>query len=206
MIPLMIDLSEKKVVIFGGGNVGTRKARFFAEEADVTIISRSFSPECSELPLKTIELDLSGAKDTDLAGLMKGAFAVIAATPDTALNNRIGTICHEQGILFNNASGESGDLLIPSVIRGERYILAISTTGESPAVSRFLREYIQASLPDIDRMIRIQARLREALQESVPDTDTRKKILWEVLNDPQVWEALRKGEEEGWRMVKERYL
>jgi hypothetical protein len=31
-------------------------------------------------------------------------------------------------------------------------------------------------------------------------------ILWEVLNDEKVWEALRKGEEEGWKMVKERYL
>jgi hypothetical protein len=31
-------------------------------------------------------------------------------------------------------------------------------------------------------------------------------ILWEVLNDPTIWEALGKGEEEGWRMVKERYL
>ena len=44
MIPLMIDLAGKKVVIFGGGEVGARKARFFAPEAEVTVISRSFSP------------------------------------------------------------------------------------------------------------------------------------------------------------------
>jgi precorrin-2 dehydrogenase/sirohydrochlorin ferrochelatase len=206
MIPLMIDLSGKNVVIFGGGTVGTRKARFFAKEADVTIVSRSFSPGCDELPVRTMELDLSGSNDADLAGLITGAFAVIAATPDPDLNNRIGCICRKQGVLFNNASGDSGDVLIPSVIKGEHFILAISTEGESPAISRFLREYIQASLPDIDRMILIQQRLRNALQDRVPDTDTRKKILWEVLNDPLVWDALGKGEEEGWRMVKERYL
>jgi precorrin-2 dehydrogenase/sirohydrochlorin ferrochelatase len=206
MIPLMIDLSGKNVVIFGGGRVGTRKARFFAPEADVTIISRSFLPECDGLPVRTVKLDLSGSTDADLTGFIRGAFAVIAATPDSALNNRIGRISREQCVLFNNASGDSGDVLIPSVIRGEHFILAISTAGESPAISRFLREYIQASLPDIDRMIPVQRRLREALQNRVPDADTRKKILWEVLNDPLVWDALGKGEEEGWRMVKERYL
>jgi precorrin-2 dehydrogenase/sirohydrochlorin ferrochelatase len=206
MIPLMVDLSGKKVLIFGGGTVGARKARFFSPEAEVTVISRSFSPGCNELPVRTMELDLSGATDADLTRLIAGSFMVIAATPDAALNDRIGSSCHARGVLFNNASGETGDVLIPSVIRGKHFLLAISTHGESPAISRFLREYIQSSLPDIDHMIVLQGRLREALQDRVPDLDTRKKILWEVLNDPKVWDALGKGEEDGWRMVKERYL
>jgi precorrin-2 dehydrogenase/sirohydrochlorin ferrochelatase len=206
MIPLMVNLSDKKVLIFGGGTVGARKARFFSPEADVTIISRSFSAVCDELPVRTVERDLSNASDADLAGMIAGAFIAIAATPDAALNDRIGSICHANGVLFNNAYGETGDILIPSVIRGKHFHLAISTSGESPAVSRFLREYIQSSLPDIDRMIVLQGRLRKALQDRLPDSDARKKILWEVLNDPGVWNALGKGEDDGWRMVKERYL
>jgi precorrin-2 dehydrogenase/sirohydrochlorin ferrochelatase len=206
MIPLMVDLSGRRVLIFGGGTVGSRKARFFSPEADVTVISRSFSDECDVLPVRKRELDLSRMADIGIARLIEGTFIVIAATSDEALNDRIGKICREKGILFNNAAGETGDLLIPSVIKGEHYLLAISTKGESPAISRFLREYIQASLPQIDRMVVVQGRLREALQDKVPDTDTRKMILWEVLNDPTVWEALGKGEEEGWRIVKERYL
>jgi precorrin-2 dehydrogenase/sirohydrochlorin ferrochelatase len=206
MIPLMVDLSGRRVLIFGGGTVGSRKARFFSPEADVTVISRSFSSECDELKVRKRELDLSRMADIGIARLIEGTFIVIAATSDEALNDRIGKICREKGILFNNAAGETGDLLIPSVIKGEHYLLAISTKGESPAISRFLREYIQASLPQIDRMVVVQGRLREALQDKVPDTDTRKMILWEVLNDPTVWEALGKGEEEGWRIVKERYL
>jgi len=206
MIPLMVDLSGRRVLIFGGGMVGARKARFFSPEADVTVISRSFSDECDVLPVRKRELDLSRMGDIGIARLVEGSFIVIAATSDEALNDRIGKICREKGILFNNAAGETGDLLVPSVIRGEHYLLAISTAGESPAISRFLREYIQSSLPQIDRMVVVQGRLREALQDKVPDTDTRRMILWEVLNDPTVWEALGKGEEEGWRMVKERYL
>jgi precorrin-2 dehydrogenase/sirohydrochlorin ferrochelatase len=206
MIPLMVDLSGRRVLIFGGGTVGARKARFFSPEADVTVISRSFSDECDVLPVRKRELDLSLMADIGLARLVEGSFIVIAATSDEALNDRIGKICREKGILFNNAAGETGDLLVPSVIKGEHYLLAISTKGESPAISRYLREYIQASLPQIDRMVVLQGRLREALQDKVPDTDTRRMVLWEVLNDPSVWEALGKGEEEGWRMVKERYL
>jgi precorrin-2 dehydrogenase/sirohydrochlorin ferrochelatase len=206
MIPLMIDLSGKKVVIFGGGTVGIRKARFFSPEAEVTVVSRSFSPGCDELGVRRIERDLSTAGDADLGSLLAGAFIAVAATPDTGLNDRLGEICQKLGILFNNASGKNGDILIPSVIRGEHFLIALSTSGASPAVSRFLRESIESSLPDLDRMIALQARLRDALQDSVPDADTRKKILWEVLNDPEVWGALGKGEEEGWRMVMERYF
>ena len=41
--PLFVDFTGKKVVIFGGGAVGERKAAYFAG-ADVTVVSREFSP------------------------------------------------------------------------------------------------------------------------------------------------------------------
>ncbi len=72
-------------------------------------------------------------------------------------------------------------------------------------MARFLREYIQSSLPEVDRMIALQGRLREGLQKRIPDEDTRKMTLWNVLNDTQVWDALKKSDAEGWRLVKERY-
>src|SRR5690606_24963464 len=140
MRPLMIDLTGKKVVIIGGGEVGARKARFFAPAAEVTVISRSFSPHLSGIDVKRIPRDIRDLPDGKIRALLDGAFAVVAATPDPSLNNRIGTLCREKGILFNNASGDTGDLLIPSVIAGDHFLLALSTEGESPAVSRFLRE------------------------------------------------------------------
>ncbi len=206
MRPLMIDLTGKKVVIIGGGEVGARKARFFAPAAEVTVISRSFSPHLSGIDVKRIPRDIRDLPDGKIRALLDGAFAVVAATPDPSLNNRIGTLCREKGILFNNASGDTGDLLIPSVIAGDHFLLALSTEGESPAVSRFLREHLQSTLPELDRMVALQGRLRKYLLDIEPDSRKRKDIVIKVLHDPSVWVALAKSEEGAWQIIEEKYL
>lgn len=206
MIPLMLNGSGRKVVIFGGGDVGARKAGFFSPEAEVTVYSRSFSPRLPGMGVTLVETDFSGLSDRDLLQLLSGAWLVVAATPDPALNDRIGALCREQGILFNNARGEPGDVLIPSVIRDRNFILSISTGGKSPAVSRYLREFLQSSLPCLDRMIDLQGRLRRYLWETEPDIRRRTSILHDVLRDPEVWAALEESEDAAWSMVGRRYL
>ncbi|HUU75175.1 MAG TPA: bifunctional precorrin-2 dehydrogenase/sirohydrochlorin ferrochelatase [Methanoregulaceae archaeon] len=206
MKPLMIDLEKKTVIIFGGGGVGARKAAFFCREADVRVLSRSFVPEFSGMNVECNEIDLSDLSDTTLLSLLKGAFLAVAATQDENLNNRIGMCCRKAGILFNNAQGESGDLIIPSVIRGEHYILAISTEGASPAISRYIREFMEKSCPHLDDMISLQIRLRSFLKEHQPHVQRRKELIWEVLCDTDVWDALSSGQQEAWDVIEARYL
>jgi precorrin-2 dehydrogenase/sirohydrochlorin ferrochelatase len=206
MIPLMVDLHERTVVIFGGGTVGARKARYFASEARLKIISRNFGAGISGIPAERITRDLTGITDEELRGYLDGAYIAIATTPDPALNNRIGKLCGEMGILFNNARGEKGDLLIPSVTGGEHYLLAISTGGSSPAVSRYLREYLEKNRPGLDTMVRLQERLRVYLAKNEEDEEMRKTVLWNVLSDEDIWQALSSGDDRAWDLAQERYL
>jgi precorrin-2 dehydrogenase/sirohydrochlorin ferrochelatase len=205
MIPLMIDFSGRSVVIFGGGEVGARKAVFFSRDADVTVISRSFVPVFAQLPVGQVAKDISGMSEGELKDAISGAFLVVAATPDAGINNRIGDLCRRHGILFNNARGEEGTVVVPSVERGEHFLLAISTEGVSPAVSRYIRELIELACPDLDLMIALQARLRAALKDQVPDQEMRSRILGDVLHDREVWNLLARDPETAWRMVAERY-
>ncbi len=206
MIPLLVDFSQKKVAIFGGGDVGARKAAFFAPEADVVVYSRSFSPAFGDLPVEKVGVDLDAIPDGTLSSLLEGVFCAVAATSSAEINNRIGAACRERGILFDNAAGEQGDILIPSVVRGENFLIAVSTRGASPAVSRFIREHLEASLPHLDRMIALQERLRAYLRECQPDVAARKEILQNVLSDRDVWAALGKGETYTWSLIAGRYL
>lgn len=206
MIPLMIDLSGRSVVIFGGGDVGARKAAFFCQDADVTVISRSFSPLFDELTVQQSVTDISHMSDEELRHAVSGAFLVVAATSDTRLNNRIGERCREEGVLFNNAVGAGGPVLIPSVVRGEHYLLAVSTGGQSPAVSRYIRELIETACPDLDAMIALQTRLRHELKKGVADQKHRSEILWKVIHDPEVWQALALDPDTAWSLVAGRYL
>ena len=205
MIPLMIDFSGKRVVIFGGGEVGARKARYFCRETEVTVISRSFHPAFNELPVKRLETKFDDATDPVLHEMVRGAFLVIAATPDESLNARIGRICALETILFNDAGGRAGDVDLPSQIRGDHYTIAISTGGDSPGISRFLRVHLERTFPQLDRMIELQKTMREILKSRIPDQDTRGEILRRILEDGDIWNALRSGQDEALALAMKRY-
>jgi len=206
MIPLFVDCTGRRIVIFGGGDVAARKAAYFARQAEVIVVSRSFSPAFSDPEYIRKQADIAAVPDDGLAGMVDGAFLVIAALPDPVLNNRIGRACKTKGILFNNADGESGDVILPAVTGGENYTIAISTGGNSPAVSRFIRERIEEDFPLMDAMILLQDRLREELKTREPDQKKRTAILTRVLSDSAVWEALAQGQSAAWDDICRRYL
>lgn len=206
MIPLMIDLSARSVVIFGGGEVSARKAAFFCREARVRVVSRSFLSAFDALPVERTIADLEGMPEESVKEMLSGAFLAVAATSDPEINNRIGRYCGEEGILFNNADGETGDVLVPSAIRGERYLIAITTFGRAPAISRFIREYLEHQLPGLDAMVGLQEELRRELRGSEPSSDRRAALLWQVLRDAEVWESAEQGVEEAGRVARRKYL
>ncbi|MDR9382052.1 MAG: NAD(P)-dependent oxidoreductase, partial [Natronomonas sp.] len=45
MIPLYHDFTDETVLVFGGGPVGARKARRFAREAAVVVVSPEFAAD-----------------------------------------------------------------------------------------------------------------------------------------------------------------
>ncbi len=206
MIPLFVDCQKRRIVIFGGGDVAARKAAYFAGVAEVTVVSRSFVQKVLDCKVIYKECDVTTASDESLITMLKGAFLVIGALSDTVQNNRIGRLCMQQEILFNNADGKPGDVILPSVTGGFNYTLAISTNGSSPAISRFIREHLEQEFPALDEMIALQQRLRTELKCAEPDQQKRNAILWEVLNDQSVWNALSADSAEAWKLVKKRYI
>jgi precorrin-2 dehydrogenase/sirohydrochlorin ferrochelatase len=206
MIPLFVECTGKQVVIFGGGEVAARKAEHFAKEAEVLMVSRTFAPDSRALPVQIQTLDTRKATDAELDHIIAPAFLVIGALSDKAENDRIGALCRDHGVLFNNADGEPGDVILPAMTMGAHYTIAISTGGESPAVSRFLRQDIEKRYPALDAMIVLQHRLREALRERPVTQGERRRILSEVLGDKLVWTLLKKSHARAWEHVKERYL
>jgi precorrin-2 dehydrogenase / sirohydrochlorin ferrochelatase len=206
MIPLFVDCSGKRIVIFGGGEVASRKAAYFSGEADVLVVSRSFSHKMSILPVERKMLETGRVSDEVLNGIIDRAFLVIGALSDPVQNNRIKDLCIVREILFNNADGEAGNVIIPSVTGGENFTLAISTKGNSPAVSRFIREHLETHFPALDDMVALQRDLRAQLKHTEPSQSRRNAILWEVLNDRELWKTLKNDPAGARQQVKERYL
>ncbi|MCZ7399566.1 MAG: bifunctional precorrin-2 dehydrogenase/sirohydrochlorin ferrochelatase [Candidatus Methanoperedens sp.] len=190
-LPLMLDLSGKEVVIFGGGDVGERKAALFCEYAHVIVVSREFTPSLEELSKKgKINLIKADISEKDISEYLKNAFIAIPATNDVALNEKIAGFARERGILINRVDG-LGNIIVPSVIKRGDIVIGISTLGQSPALSKYIRERIEEVItPGFAEMSRLQKEIREILKTRVEDQKKRKKILWGIINDSEVWTAL----------------
>lgn len=185
MLPLWLDLRSRKVAVFGGGEVGRRKANFLASEAKVTVISREFVSGFHP----SIELRHGDIEDC-LEDMVGWADLVIAATNDKTLNNAIADEAARQGRFCNRADGVS-TFLIPSVVERENYKVAVSTEGRSPGMSKYLRLELDRMLgPRYDLMVSLQQELRETAKEKVPSQTERERRLWQVLEDQNVWNAL----------------
>jgi precorrin-2 dehydrogenase/sirohydrochlorin ferrochelatase len=205
MIPLIIDFTGKEVKIFGGGEVAARKAAYFRDCIPL-VISRSFSENLEGLAVRRRTMDLSQMSDEEIRILIRGAFLVIAATSSPEINNHIGECCRQEGVLFNNAEGNPGDVILPAILEGKNFLIAVATYGRSPGFSRYLRSQLELSRDSFDRMIELQERLRSSLKVSIHSADERRSILAQVMADPQIWEALGKDLSAAWSLVEKRYL
>ncbi len=190
-LPLMLDLSGRKIVVFGGGSVGERKAELFSGCADTLVASLEFSQRLQELEtsgqVKLVRLDLLAASDSELRNIISGAFLVIPATSNFELNQKITAIARESDILINQVD-TLGSVVIPSVIKRGDLVIGISTLGHSPAVSKYTRKQIEGLItPEYSEMIRLQDELRSYLKQHVAEQRQRKAILWKILESEFVW-------------------
>ncbi|MCL7475362.1 MAG: bifunctional precorrin-2 dehydrogenase/sirohydrochlorin ferrochelatase [Methanosarcinales archaeon] len=192
LFPLMIDMNDRKVVIFGGGKVGERKAALFVRYAPTTVLSRDFTPLLQDLAGEELKLiETTGTlSDDEILDYIDGAFLVIPTTNDREFNIRVANIAHQQSCLVNSVDGLD-DCAIPSIVERGNITIAISTRGASPALSKYMRKKIETVIPaEFETMAQLQKEMRVRLKASIPDQRERASILWAILEDEDVWNAL----------------
>lgn len=205
-MPLLLNLENRRVVVFGGGSVGHRKASLFSRHCHVDVVSRGFVPELRELENSRDTVRLIEVGELDEGAIVehvKGAFIVVVATDDEQLNERISHMARLEGALVNSVH-DVLDVVVPSIVEGEGVVLAISTRGASPAMSKFIRQRLEGALDtvlpsDYPLMVRLQSELREHLKRVVDDQQKRARLLWSVLESEEVWEALASSYEQGFK-------
>lgn len=195
MIPLVHDLSAGTVIVVGGGQVGARKARYFAQEARTLVYSPEFcdesfgDAECVRLALSSDELEhWLGDPDPSV---------VVAATDDHALNEAIEDVAREQGALVNRAdtAGERGpgSIIVPATVSDPPVQVAVTTSGQSPALSRYLREEIEDTIQGAGTMATLSSELRTDLKERDVPESKRRAAIRAVVRSEEVWKNLRGG-------------
>jgi len=192
--PILLHLVDQRCVVVGGGEVATRKVEgLLACKARVTVVS----PEVIARLRRSIEEGAVSWIDRPYdSESLRGARLVIGATNDEAVNRRIFEDCRALGIWCNIADRpECCDFILPSVIRRGDLIVAVSTSGKSPAFAKTLRRQLEEMFGSeyavfLDLMGRIRKRL--LAEEHAPEAH---KHLFETLIAGGLLEAIRVSDE-----------
>ena len=160
--PAFLDLSDKKCLLAGTGAVGRRKLKALLECAPgklVVVDPAPLDPAITEL-IRHHRVDYFNRhfEESDL----DGCFLAIAATGSADANAAIADLCRKQNILCNVIDAPaSGDFIVPAHFRLDGLCVALSTSGQSPALARAIRQDLQDHLHSrYDALLKLLGRLR----------------------------------------------
>jgi precorrin-2 dehydrogenase/sirohydrochlorin ferrochelatase len=203
--PIFVDLRGLRCAVVGGGRVAERKVHALLRAgARVHVISPSLTPRLALLAArKKIDLTPRAYRSGDLEGPASarpdGSRAlrpglVFATTDNPETQRAVRKDAEKIGALVNAADdARESDFLVPASFAQGDLLVAISTSGSSPALARRLRRQLQVTLGHEYRgYLRFLREARKQVMRTVPDEAQRAKI-FRQLSEAPVMDWLREG-------------
>ncbi len=161
--PIFLDIKGRSCLVVGGGDVGTRKVEMLLEcGGSVTVVSLDTTETLKRLcEDKRIALEIRGYSPSDL----DDRFLVIGATNDEHLNQQLSLDAETRNMLCNIADRPAAcNFILPAIVQQGDLVMAISTSGKSPAFAKKLREDLEQQFDEayavfLDLMGAIRSRL-----------------------------------------------
>ncbi len=175
--------------------MGTRKVGTLLEcGAEVSVASPVATDRLRKLADESkIVLHLRPYRSSDL----EGAFLVIGATDDEDLNARISKDAEALGMLCNIADRpEVCNFILPSIIKKGDLVVAISTSGQSPAFAKKLRKEMEKQFGDEYAVfLDLMGAVRRKLLAEAHEPEAHKPLFEELINS-SIMEYIREKDEE----------
>ena len=147
LFPLYLKLEGRRVVVIGAGSVAERKIVDLEQAgARVRVIAPRATPVVAELADR-------GAIDWEARPFEEGdvddAWLVIASTTDPEVQRRASDAAQSRRTFCVAVDDlPNGSAYSAAIIRRAPFTVAISSSGEAPALARLLRDVIEQMLPD----------------------------------------------------------
>tara|TARA_B100001248_G_scaffold19835_2_gene13159 strand:+ start:51269 stop:51874 length:606 start_codon:yes stop_codon:yes gene_type:complete len=187
MINFNLDISKRKILIIGSGNIAKRRLKKIlecAKDIRIDIVSPDFNNEIKSIFSKEPKIKFFKRKFrfSDLRNID----IVIACTNDISLNQEISKICFEKKIFVNNASDQSlSTIHFTSNVKISKIVeLNLNTGGQSPFLSKIMRILIEKVLKKpIDKLLKsisykgkINSKKEKELKSKINNSDILKKV------------------------------
>ncbi|HOQ08810.1 MAG TPA: bifunctional precorrin-2 dehydrogenase/sirohydrochlorin ferrochelatase [Syntrophomonadaceae bacterium] len=201
LFPIFVSLENKRCLVVGGGKVAERKVENLLEyPVQIDLVSPQATPKLQNWAAEgKVNWIARNFQLTDI----QDAFLVFAATDDLQINREIARLCQKEGILVNAVDDPAYcDFFVPSIIRRNSLVLAISTEGKSPAYAKRLRRQMEEIITDAHgKFVDLLGEQREIVKETVPDIRIRQAI-FEAMAGLDILDLITAGRDEE---IKERF-
>ncbi len=180
--PIFLELEGKIALVFGGGKVAERKIETLLEYgAIIRIISRRLTKKLKSL-VESGEIQHIGEDFRDIH--LDNAFLVIAATDDKQLNHKISKSARNRGLLINVVDQLSDcDFIVPSIVRRGDLLIAISTSGKSPALAKKIRKKLDTQFGnEYKTFLILMGSLRKEILSMGLSNEENSRIFHEIVN------------------------
>ncbi|MDR0733078.1 MAG: bifunctional precorrin-2 dehydrogenase/sirohydrochlorin ferrochelatase [Dysgonamonadaceae bacterium] len=138
-LPIAINITDKKILIIGGGKTGYHKAAVLSRfTAEATVVSPRFHSGFRDLPFTLVEKEYA-KEDLD------GVALVYICTENEQLNRQIKQDAAERGILACVCDNPSlCDFISPAIFRQDGICIAVSSGARDVRRSIAVRNRIAA--------------------------------------------------------------
>ena len=205
LLPIFINIKNKKCVVVGGGEVAFRKATLLLRAgADLNIVAPVLSDELRKL---CVDTDCAiTAREFEEADI-NNAILVVAATDDLKTNERVSVIASTLNIPVNVVDQPHlCSFIMPSIVDRSPIVVAISSGGSSPILTRKLKELNEAMIPGrIDKLAELLGSFRGRVKSEINDFSARIRF-WENVLDSEIPELVYNGQDDEARSALDNWL
>ena len=167
--PVFLDLRGRPCLVIGNGELADEKARGLERAGARVLRSSSFDPERSDV------------------------FLIVAVTEDRTQGRRIKDFADRRGILVNVVDQTPNcSFIAPAIVRRGDLVLAISTSGKSPALARKIRQQLEAEFgPEYGDLVQALGEVRPLAKERLDSFRKRSEFYNRMVRDPELLETAR---------------
>ena len=184
LFPIFVKLNDRVVLVVGAGRVAEGKvSQLLATDCRIRVVS----PEATEqirlwADSRAIEWKQKTFEPSDL----ETAVLAVVCTSSRELNTWIYQVATERRVLCNVVDvPELCDFYYPAIVRRGDLQIAISTSGQSPALAQRIRRDLEAQFtPEYAAVVSILGRVRRWVLSRGFSPEWRKRLLHACASRP----------------------
>jgi precorrin-2 dehydrogenase / sirohydrochlorin ferrochelatase len=183
LFPLFLKLKARQCLVVGAGSVAESKIASLMEAgAKVRVIAPEATPRVrSWARARKIDWRQRRFRLTDL----REVFLVVAASSSRRLHEQVFKEARRFGVLCNVVDvPELCDFYYPAVVRRGDLQIAVSTSGQSPALAQRLRQELERQFaPEYGDWLASVGKAREQILARTHNTEQRKHLLHALVSE-----------------------